>query len=213
MEENVVDPISGLSRRIAERYPAKACLAALWGMSLAYRVKPLLPSGEGRSNGARKARIPCDSSATLQFGTSDGENRVWARFSEGKMRPGRGCVEPADVTVTFRTPSRWVDFFSRDGATKTLLALLDNSVAFDGNLAVLAHFGYIASALALGTTPLARPAHKPLIDDNYFCRSATITSAGCGRPDGAFRATDFASSGPAPGPEEPRWSRTHRSGC
>ncbi len=186
MKEELIGRISGLSRRVAERYPAETCLAALWGMALAYRVKPLVPSRNGHSNGTHKVRIPRDFDATLQFTTRDGKNRVWARFSRGRMRPGWGSVDGADVTVTFRDAALMLDFFSAEGAAKTLGSLLDNSIAFDGNLIVLARFGYIASALGLGTTPRERPAEKPWpTDGRETWQEMAVRPAGERCPDAA----------------------------
>jgi len=192
MKENLIGRISGLGRRIAERYPAEACLAALWGMALAYRVKPLVPSPNGSTNGHGKIRIPRDFDATLQFVTRDGKNRVWARFSAGRMRPGWGDVDGADVTVTFRDAGLMLDFFSGEGASETLNALLDNSIALDGNMIVLARFGYIASALRLGPTPKERPPQKPWpTDGSESWQEMAVRPAGERCPDPAASGADY----------------------
>ena len=194
MRARIESTVADLSRRARERFTAQSCLAALWAMALGYRVRPLtnrvaplLKRGNGHGNGHSYGDnfLPRDFAATLQFTTRDGKSQVWARFANGRMRPGWGMVKSPDVTVHFRDDSFMRSFFTPAEASKTFDSLLDNDISITGNLIVLARFGQLSSAFSR-SAPEARPQGKPWpTDTRTSWQDLVARPAGEASPDPA----------------------------
>ncbi len=144
---------------LADSLTPHAAALALRAMGLSCRLRPALrerlsvrpPGGE-----------PGSFDAVIQFTTRDRRSRAWVRFAGGRTKAGTGDAPvPPDVTVTLRDERYMRRFFAPSGGADLFGWLLDNHLSFDGNLAVLAKFGLIASAVALGGRPRPRPAGKP----------------------------------------------------
>ncbi len=199
MRQQLLGPVTDLTHRLTQRFPAETCFAALWAMALTYRVQPARDrlrirrrNGNGHGNGhAVDSGLPRDFTATLQFSTRDRKNQVWARFEDGRMRPGWGATPAPDVTVFFRNQQFMLEFFSRAGASKTFDALLDNDISIEGNLIVLARFGQLSAALGR-TAPDPRPPRKPWpTDGGGRWQDLRVHAAGEPCPDPATSGADY----------------------
>ncbi|MBI4700533.1 MAG: formate acetyltransferase [Deltaproteobacteria bacterium] len=97
--------------------------------------------------------VPFVFEAKIQFVTWDRSSGVHVVCSGGRMRVGAGPVAGADATVRFKTRALMRRFF--DARADNLDKIINNDVALEGNMGVLAKFGHMTSAVALRQRKLA----------------------------------------------------------
>ncbi len=147
------------SRSLMDRITPRLASLGLWAMSMSCRLRPAL---RGQLSSTHPGGQRFEFEALFCFTTRDGATQAWARFAGGRMTVGAGPPpEPADVTVCLRDASYMRRFFAPGGDADLFGWLLDQNMTFDGNLAALAKFGQIASAVATGGKPRRRPAGRP----------------------------------------------------
>ena len=157
MTQQDIAPRAG--RSLMDRITPRLASLGLWAMSISCRLRPSL-RGQLESVHPNGQRFQFE--ALFCFTTRDGDTQAWARFAGGRMTVGAGPpAEPADVTVILRDAGYMRRFFSPRGDADMFGWLLDQNMTFDGNLAALAKFGQIASAVATGARPRRRSAHRP----------------------------------------------------
>ncbi|MDY0001513.1 MAG: pyruvate formate lyase family protein, partial [Polyangia bacterium] len=137
--------------RALDRITPQLALGALEAMALSLRLNPSFRRAVRvqHPSGAR-----AELKASFLFTTWRDEQAVHAIFDGKRMRVGSGSIEQPDVTARFRDLGSMRAFF-KPGADPFGM-LLSNRLKFEGNLSLLARFGYLSSLVQQRGAP--RPA-------------------------------------------------------
>ena len=145
-----MDSMNEAKQRILDRLTPTVVQAKLNAMAAILRFRP---SMRHHLKSVHPTGVPFTFNATVRFETWDGDLGVNAIFEDGAMRVRTGPSNGADVTVRFKGPEHMRTFFT-PGAD-TLDMLLNNEIAFAGNLSYLFKFGHMSAAVSLGGKKLA----------------------------------------------------------
>ncbi len=113
--------------------------------SMRHHLYDVLPDGEEITFDAR-----------IQWLSWDRSRGVHAVFEGGRARVGSGPIDDADVTFRCKTMADLRGFFAT--GADTLDMIINNDVAIEGNMSVLAKFGHMAACVQLGGRKL--PLHE-----------------------------------------------------
>ncbi len=75
------------------------------------------------------------------------------------MKVRSGPAETADLTIRFRGRQQMRDFFA---GADSFSMVLDNTLAFEGNLSYLLKFGHMSAAVNFGNTKVRRKMVTPV---------------------------------------------------
>lgn len=166
---------------VADRLTPDMAAAALRTLALSVRVHPQLRQQlwKARADGSSEPLH-----AAFNFVTRDRRARAWLRIQDGRMQAGRGELDKADVTVVFRDEQCMRRFFVPATEHDVLAWMVSNDLTCSGNLAWLAKFGHIASAVRRGGKVADRQTPWPSDTDVVWSKMAA-RHTGSARPMGA----------------------------
>ena len=136
---------ASIKARALDRLTPTLVVGALKVLAAGLRLRPGL---RGLLDGVHPSGARAPFEAVLQFSTRDERVQAHAIFAGGRMKVRKGRAAAPDLLVRFREAEHMRAFFAPGADPMNML--LDNTIVFEGNLAYLARFAHITTAITRG---------------------------------------------------------------